>query len=298
MSVYSVSNKFLDTYDPFWICRLLSLKVGVATIMLFLCNAFLMAPQSPTTYILTTAVGTLASEMIPAQTRFRKIINFVLIVFLLATSTMVFGVFSYFRFGLFFVVVAFTYLALRFMAASPKVAAVPTVMITWGIMNLGNSPTDFNAVANNYLYFLEFGLMGVITILFFPDFTPKVFNSAFLRILESDIANVGNRHYKNSDPHILSALYVMHSKLAFLPECYITLYQAIIAFQNAFIKPHGLNPDEILLAKSALSELMIAINDDKTFSLETHNARKIRACNEPVYDILSNLVSGYNQCKA
>ncbi len=34
MSVYSVSNKFLDAYDPFWICRLLSLKVGAAAILL------------------------------------------------------------------------------------------------------------------------------------------------------------------------------------------------------------------------------------------------------------------------
>ena len=58
------------------------------------------------TYILTTAIGTLASEVMPAPTTARKITNFILVVFLLATSTMIFGMFSYFRFGLFFVVVA------------------------------------------------------------------------------------------------------------------------------------------------------------------------------------------------
>lgn len=298
MSVYSVSNKFLDAYDPFWICRLLSLKVGVAIILLFLCNAFLLAPQSPMFYILTTAIGTLASEVIPAPNRARKLANFVFIIFLLATSTMIFGMFSYFRFGLFFVVMAFTYLVLRFMAANPKVAAVPTIMIMWGIVNMNGGATDFNAVANNYLYYFEFGLMGAITVLLSPDFTPKVFDSAFLRILGSDVENIGNRHYKNSDPRVLSALFMMHSKLPLLPERYTTLYEAIIAFQNAFMKPYGLKQEDVLHAKSALSELMIAVNANTAFSLEANNVQKLRASNTDAYDILAHLVSGYNQCKA
>ncbi len=100
-----------------------------------------------------------------------------------ATTTMIFGMFSYFRFGLFIVVMTFSYLVLRFMAANPKVAAVPTIMIMWGIVNMSGGATDLNAVANNYLYYFEFGAMGTITVLLFPDFTPKVFDSAFLRIL-------------------------------------------------------------------------------------------------------------------
>lgn len=297
MSVYSISNKFLDTYDPFWTCRLLSLKVGTAAILLFLCNAFLLAPQSPITYLLTIAIGTLASEVIPAPTRSRKIVNFISIVFLLAISTIVFGMFSYFRFGLFFVVITFTYLVLRFMAASPKVAAVPTIMITWGVMSLGGGATDFNAVANNYLYFFEFGLMGVITILFFPDFTSKVFYSAFIRILESDITHIGDRHYKNSDPHVLTALYVMHSKLPFLPERYNTQYEALIQFQNDFMKPHGLTAEEQLLSRSVLSEFKESVSAGLPFSLATNNSQQIRDRNPTIYKMFSNLVSGYNPCK-
>ncbi len=298
MSVYSVSNRFLDPYDPFWICRLLSLKLGTVVILLFLCNAFLLAPQSPTTYILTTAIGTLASELMPAPTTARKITNFILVVFLLATSTMIFGMFSYFRFGLLFVVVAFAYLVLRFMAANPKVAALPTVMILWGVMNTSNGPTTFNAVANNYLYFFEFGMMGVLTILFFPDFNGKVFNSAFIRILESDIDNVSNPHYKNSEPQVLSALYVIRSKLPLLKENYNTLYEAIIEFQNDFMKPHGLNAEERLLSQSLLSELKEAVSNEQPFSLEVDNAKRIRACNLPIYNMFAKLVAGYNPCKA
>jgi hypothetical protein len=298
MSVYSVSNKYLDAYDPFWTCRLLSLKVGVATILLFICNAFLLAPQSPMFYILTTVLATLASEAIPAPNRLRKFANFSLILFLLATSTMIFGMFSYFRFGLFFVVMAFSYLVLRFMAANPKVAAVPTIMIMWGIVNLNGGSTDFNAVANNYLYYFEFGMMGAITVLLFPDFTPRVFDSAFLRILGSDVENIGNTHYRNSHPGVLSALSVIHSKLPFLPERYTMLYEAIINFQNAFMKPHALSPGDVILAKSTLSELMLAVNDQRPYSLEADNAQRLRASNPHAYSILADLVSGYNLCKA
>lgn len=298
MSVYSVSNKYLDAYDPFWICRLLSLKVGSAAILLFLCNGFLLAPQAPMFFILTTAIAVLASEAIPAPNRARRFTNFVVIVFLLATSTMIFGMFSYFRFGLFFVVLAFSYLVLRYMAANPKVAAVPTVMIMWGIVNLNGGSTDLNAVANNYLYYIEFGLMGAITVLFFPDFTSKVFDSAFLRILAADVENIGNPHYRNSDPRVLSALFMMHSKLPALPQRYGTLYEATIVFQNAFMKPHDLSHEEILLAKSALSELMLAVNAQLPYSLEANNLATLRTENPKAYGILADLVNGYNICKA
>lgn len=298
MSVYSVSNKYLDAYDPFWICRLLSLKVGAAAILLFLCNAFFMAPQSPTVYILTTAIGTLATEVMPAPTKAKKIINFFVIVFLLATSTMIFGLYSYFKLSLFLIVLAFTYLTLRFMVANPKVAALPTVMIVWGVMNLGGGPTDLNQVANNYLYFFEFGMMGAITILLFPDFSTNVFNSAFIRILEADIDSIGGSYYKNSNPRVLSALFMIHSKLTTLPGGYSELYGAIIHFQNEFMKPHGLNVKDRLLSRSILSELIVAVNSGQTFSLDTPNAKMISQSNPVVFNILAKLVCSYNQCKA
>jgi hypothetical protein len=297
MSVYSVSNKYLDAYDPFWICRLLSLKIGTVAILLFMCNAFLLSPQSPMTYILTTAVGVLGSELIPAPNTQRKVINFIFIVFLLASTTMIFGMASYFRVGLFFVVVGFSFLVLRYMATNPKVAAIPTVMILWGIINLNGGATDMNAVANNYLYFFEFGLMGVITIIFFPNFNSKIFDSAFLRILAADVDNVGNPHYRNSHPSVLSALTVMRSKLPGLPKTYETLYEHIIAFQNAFMKPHELDAESRLLAKSALSELIQSVEKGIPFSLATNNVQKINVLHPDIYDCLAQLADGYNQCK-
>ena len=298
MSVYSVSNKYLDPYDPFWICRLLALKTGTVALLLFLCNAFLVAPQSPMVYMMITLICTLASEVIPAPTKAKKLVNFITLLFLFSTTIIVFGLFSYFRFGLFLVLMAFTYLSLRFMAVNTKAAVVPTMMIMWGVMSVGGGATDFTAAANSYLYFFEFGLMGVVTVLLFPDFTPNVFKSAFIRILEADVKNVGNRHFKNSDPRVLSALAVIHGKLPLLPDHYSNLYEAIIRFQNDFVRPHDLNAEEELLSKSALSELIVAVDNNATFSLAAHNPEKIQKLNPAVFSTLSNLVEGYNQCLA
>lgn len=298
MSVYSVSNKYLDGYDPFWFCRLLSLKVGTATILLFFLNAFVLQPQSAAMYLMITVIATLASEVIPASTRAKKIIIFINVDFLLSTSIIIFGMFSYFRWALFLLLVAFTYLSLRLMAVNPKVAAVPTMMIMYAVVGSGGGATDFNGIANSYLYYFAFGMAGVVTILLFPDFTHNIFNSAFIRILESDVANVGNKNYKNSQPPVLAALSVMHGKLPMLAERYSTLYEAIIQFQNAFMRPMGLNAEEQLLARTVLSELILAVQKSVPYTLNSHNVERLESLNDAAYHVFANLVTSYNQCKA
>lgn len=297
MSVYSVSNKYLDVYDPFWICRLLSLKVGTVTILLFVFNAFLLQPQSAVMYLMITVIATLASEVLPAPTRAKKMVVFIGIEFLLSTTMIIFAMFGYFRLASFLFLVCFTYLSLRLMVSNVKMAALPALMIVYGVISMGGSTTDFNAVANDYLYYFAFGMAGVITILFFPDFSPQVFNSAFLRILESDVANVGNSRYKNSNPTVLAAISVIHSKLPLLPERYSALYDAIIEFQDAFMRPKELNTQEQLLSKSVLSELIVAVQNAVPFALNGHNVQRLKVLNEAAYNMFANLVGSYNQCR-
>jgi hypothetical protein len=297
MSVYSVSNKYLDAYDPFWVCRLLSLKVGTATILLFLINGFILKPQSPMLYIMITLIGTLASEVMPAPTRVKKILIFIGIDFLLASSMLVFQMFSYFRWALFAVLIVFTYLSLRFMVANPKAAVIPTLMIMFGVVSSSGGATDFTAVANSYLYYFVFGLAGIVTILFFPDFTPNIAKSAFIRILESDVANVGNAKYKNSNPAVLAALSVMHGRLPLLPECYRIFYEAIIQFQNDFMRASNLNAKAQMLGQCVLSELIVAVQNDVPYFLDGTNAQRLKVVNDRAYSMFANLVAGYNQCK-
>ncbi len=82
---------------------------------------------------------------------------------------------------------------------------------------------------------------------------------------------------------------MMRSKLPVLPQRYTTLYEAIIAFQNAFMKPHQLSPEETLLAKSTLSELILAVNAQAPYALDADNVARLRAMNPGVYGILANL---------
>jgi len=299
MSVYRIKNKFLDRYDPFWICRILSLKIGTVTILLCFCNAFLKSPFAPMAYFLTVVLCTVATEALPLNSRIKKLGIFFLMILSLSTSGMLFGLFSYFNVALFLFIMLFSYLVLRFMATNPKVAVVPSLMIIWGIIQLeSGSITDLNAIANSYLYYVEFGLMGVITILFFPDFTPNIFKSALIRILESDIKGLEDKNFKNSQPSVLSALYVIHSKLPLLPKKYDIFFETIIAFQHDLVHAADLTDEARSLAKSILSELIEAINHDKSLSLNNGYSKKIEVLNSSAYNAISNLVQGYNLCQA
>lgn len=298
MSVSGISNKYIDPYDPFWICRLLSLKVGAVIILMFIFNAFLLQPPSPVMYLMITVIATLGAEVLPAPTRAKKIVNFMGLDFLLATTIMIFGLFSYFREAFFLFYIIFVYLTLRFMVANPKVAVIPALMIMFGVVGTGGgSATDFNTVGNNYLYYFGFGMAGLLTTLLFPDFSTRIFNSAFIRILESDVAHVGDRNYKNSSPGVLAALAVIHGRLPLLPARYGALYEAIIEFQNAFMRPMGLTPEAQVLARAVLSELMMVVNNGTSYVLTSDNAQRLQVQNAAAYDVFERFVKVYNQCR-
>ena len=299
MSVYKIRNRFLDLYDPYWICRIISLKIGTVTILLCLCNAFLKAPQGPMAYMLTVIICTAATEALPLVSRAKKLAVYISLMCLLSTSGMLFGLFSYFRIGLFLFIMVFSYLVLRFMATNPKAAVIPSLMIIWGVMQLeGGGSTDLNAVANSYLYYAEFGMMGIITILFFPDFTPNIFKSALIRMLEFDMKGLGDKHFKNSHPVIMSALFVLHSKLPLLPPSYEAFYQTVVQFQHDFAHAESLSAQEQVLMKKVIAEFISAIDHDQTFSPTSDSDRQIEELNKSSRLSLASLFNGYNLCKA
>ncbi len=304
MSVFTISNRFLDPYDPFWICRTLALKMGTVAILLFLCNAFLMAPSSPVPFILTTIVGTAASEMLPTHSKLKKLGTLFSVVFILAIPSMLFGLFSYFKLSLFLLVISFTYFALRFMAINPKTAAIPVMMITWGLMQLaGGAGTNLNAVGNNYFYFVEFALVGAITVLFFPNFAPNIFKSAFIRVLENDAKRIGTKDFKNSEAIVLGSMSMMRSKLPLLPETYQVLYESIIKFQHECTKFRcsKLNPsseEEQRLVSSLIKSLILAVSHNKEFSDMDDQLSQLQVSNQALHEALHRMIEGYDQCLA
>jgi hypothetical protein len=299
MSVFTISNRFLDPVDPFWICRVLALKAGTAAILMFLCNVFLKSPEMPALYMMTALIGVIGSEVLPADSKLKKLGHFMGIVLLLSTTGFIFGLLSYFKLPLFIFYVAFSYLMLRFLVPNAKAAALPTLLIIWGSIQLGGgATTDLVGVANEYLYYFEFSLMCIIVIIFFPDFTPQIAKSAFLRILESDIKYIGNKGNKNSSPVVLSALYLIRSKLPSLPDSYQLLYESIVRFQNECMKNHHLTLEDQQLARSALLTLTKAISQGKPFPEENSDLQALKSSNESTYLALTRLIDGYDQCQA
>lgn len=299
MSVYKISNKYLDKYDKFWICRNISLKLGATGILLFICNGFFKSPSPPTQYMMTALVAVLATEVLPAPTKLKQVLIFFALVTLLSFSTYLFGLFSYFKYGLLFFVIIFSFLSFKLIAKNTKEAAIPGVMILWGIMQLeGGAPTDLNAVLNSLLYFYEFALFALIIVVFYPNFKPKSFMSAFIRILEEDILNIGNKGFKNSNANILMPISLLSKKLPFCPESHKVLYEQIIHFQNNFLDNYNLDNEETIYAKSVLSELILAVNEEVLYPIDSFNLDYFKMKNQKAYNILVNLVEGYNQCKA
>lgn len=299
MSVFTIKNRLLDPYDPFWICRILSLKMGTAAILLFMGNAFLLAAPSSVPYILTTLVGVSAAEMLPTNSKLKKLGAFFTIVLILAIPSILFGFFSYFRQWLFLLVFVFTYLSFRYMARNPKAAVVPVMMVTWGVMQLaGGASTTFTGVMNDFLYYVEYSLVGAIAVLFFPNFTPNIYKSAFIRILEHNIEKIGCKEYKNSDAMILSSLSMMRSKFSVLPDSYKSLYELIVQFQSEYSKQNLLNEEDLRRVKTILTSLIYAVSHQTKFSDSDDHLAQLRASNQSAYAPLSRMIEGCDQCLA
>jgi len=299
MSVYAIRNKFLDPYDPYWLCRLLSLKVGTLMILMSFCNAFLKSPEVPMFFMLATVMGTAATELLPAKTKLKKILVLFSIIFVLSTAGMLWGVFSYFREALFLFLMAFTYLSLRFMALNTKAAVLPSLLILFGILQLdGGAATNLTAIANTYLYYFEFGLMGAITVLFFPDFTVNIFKSAFIRILESNIARLNSKDLDVQNGAFLSALNILRAKAPVLGDQYQALYASIVEFQHAFTHAPELNARDQELTKSVLSTLITAVNKGQSYPWTCDSLAQLAKCNAGAYTALKKLIDGYNPCRA
>lgn len=299
MSVFTISNKFLDPYDPFWICRVLSLKMGSTAILLFLGNAFLLNPPSSVSYILTTLVGASASEMLPTNSKIKKLGAYFSIILILAISSILFGLFSFLRQWLFLFVFVFTYVAFRFMVKNPKSAVIPVMMVTWGVMQLaGGASTNLTGVMNDIFYYVGYALVGAIAVIFFPNFTPNIFKSAFIRILENNIQKIGSQDHKNSDAMVLSSLSMMRSKLSLLPDPYKLLHEQIVQFQSECTKLNLLNEEDQRLVKTILTSLAYAVSHQTKFSDSGDHLAQLRARNEHAFAPLSRMIEGYDQCLA
>jgi hypothetical protein len=299
MSVFTIKNRFLDPYDPFWICRILALKASTTALVMFIGHVFFETAGNPLFYMLTTLVATVASEILPANSKREKFNHFLGVVLLLSITATLFGLFSYFTLATFLFVIIFSYVVLRFMATNTQAAALPALLIVWGTIQFeGGAATDLIGIANNYRSYFQFSAMAAVVIVLFPDFTPNVAKSAFMRILESNAANIGNAKNCNSNPAVLSALFMFRAKLPSLPQPYQSLYESIIQFQNECMKNHHLDLETQKRVKTVLLALTQVISRGQPFPKKNVDFEALKSLNEPAYKAIAHLIEGYDQCLA
>lgn len=299
MFVYSIKDSWLTKYDPYWICRLLALKASTAAIILCLWNAFFFSPSDPGLYFMAILIGVMSPEMLPAYSKKQQLLIFWKLVLIIAFTTILFGFISYFKVLTLIAITALTYLYFRFLATNTQTAFIPAILVMFGIVGVESGDTDFNAAANSLLFYIELGLVGSVTVLFFPNFRDKLFKSAFLRLLQTNTALIDTAAFTNNDQRILNDLSFMKAQLPRLNQAYADLYANILSYQITLSrqKSTSLTPSSPLVA--VLPALFTAVSAEERLSTLAFTLPIESGADEKSMLCISNLVKGWNQsCKA
>ena len=299
MFVYSIKNEFLTKYDPYWICRLLAIKASTAAIALCLWNAFFFAPESPGLYFMSTMIGIIATEMLPAYTKKQQLIVFWKLVMMVSVTIIIFGFISYFNFMQLIGVTVLTYVYFRVLAKDTQTAIVPAILIMFGIIGTESGNTDFNIAINSMLFYIEFGIVGSFVVLLFPNFRDKTFKSAFLRLLEQDLASTTKTNFTNNNQGILNDLSFMKAQLPRLSPLYADLYTSVISYQLSLSKENGalLKPPSALA--SLLQNLLNSVSNEKSLDTKDITSPMTQSIDEDSLRCITNLINSWNQvCRA
>lgn len=214
MFVYAVSSPLFDRADPYWVCRLSALKVAYVGVVLFIVNAFFKSPTVPVLEMLVTAVAVAATELPPMNSRKKKILGYIGIVILCVTTNSIFGVVSYFKWGLLIGVGVWALILYRLIAKDGLTANVVGILILIGIVSLeGDVATDLNGVINHALFYFEYAVAGLLALLLFPNLHDRVIKSAALRLIEADRQFIGGDSNLNKfDNQTLMSLLAMQNQ--------------------------------------------------------------------------------------
>ena len=216
MFVYAVSSPLFDRADPYWVCRLSALKVAYVGVVLFIVNAFFKSPTVPVLEMLVTAVAVAATELPPMNSRKKKILGYMGIVILCVTTNSIFGMVSYFKWGLLIGVGVWALILYRLIAKDGLTANVVGILILIGIVSLeGDVATDLNGVINHALFYFEYAAAGLLALLLFPNLHDRVIKSAALRLIEADRQFIrGESNLIEFDDQTITSLLTLENQAA------------------------------------------------------------------------------------
>jgi hypothetical protein len=248
---------------------------------------------------MTTMIGVIATEMLPAYTKKQQLIVFWKLVMMVSVTIIIFGFISYFNFIQLIGVTVLTYVYFRVLAKDTQTAIVPAILIMFGIIGTESGNTDFNIAINSMLFYIEFGIVGSFVVLLFPNFRDKTFKSAFLRLLEQDLASTTKTNFTNNNQGILNDLSFMKAQLPRLSPLYADLYTSVISYQLSLSKENGalLKPPSALA--SLLQNLLNSVSNEKSLDTKDITSPMTQSIDEDSLRCITNLINSWNQvCRA
>jgi hypothetical protein len=193
-----------------------ALKVAYVGVVLFIVNAFFKSPTVPVLEMLVTAVAVAATELPPMNSRKKKILGYIGIVMLCVTTNSIFGLVSYFKWGLLIGVGVWALILYRLIAKDGLTANVVGILILIGIVSLeGDVATDLNGVINHALFYFEYAAAGLLALLLFPNLHDRVIKSAALRLIEADRQFIrGESNLIEFDDQTITSLLTLENQAA------------------------------------------------------------------------------------
>ena len=301
MFVYSVSNSYVDRFDPYWYCRLTGLKLAYIAVILFFVNGFFKSPTFPVLYMLVTAAAAVVTELPPINSPKKKIIAYIGVVILCITTNSIFGLVSFFKWGLLIGVGAWSLILYGVLAKNAKTANLVGVLLLVGIVSIqGDVATDLNGVINHALFYLEFAIVGLIAVILFPNFRDKVVKSAALRLLEADMALLDKRlSQPEFDEQILSALLSIKNEAEQAPKA---LYQLLPLLKTLQVLVRGIsssNPQNAQSILVPLRELHQSIRLTKPIEFDLAQLKEVQIFSPKLECTLEQFAEAWNtQCLA
>jgi hypothetical protein len=233
MFVYAVSSPLFDRADPYWVCRLSALKVAYVGVILFIVNAFFKSPTFPVLEMLVTTAAVAVTELPSINSHKKKILAFIGVVVLCITTNSIFGLVSFFKWGLLIGVGLWTFILYHFIAKDRATANLVGVLILIGIVSLeGDVATDLNGVINHALFYFEYAAVGLVSLLLFPNLHDRVIKSAVLRLLEIDRNWIkGQSNLNEFDAQTLKSLLAIENQANQVQPSFYALMPILKALQ-------------------------------------------------------------------
>ena len=279
MFACAVSNPYFDRIDPFWYSRLSGLKVAYLAVILFTVNAFFKSPDFPVLMMLVTAAATAMTELPQINTHHKKALTFIAFMILCVITISLFGLVSYFKWGLLIVVGLWGLLLYKLLVKDFASASLPGVVILIGILSLEGQPaTDLTSALNNVIFYTEFGVIGFVANQCFPNFHTHVFKSAILRLWAHNVCRYqGNCDDQAFDVGTLECLAVFQNEKALLSDKNNTLADAITSLQMILRHTSSLDQSMHHNLVYFFSEMSVSVKENKPISFDTERFNTLSA---------------------